>query len=114
MMVVFGGSERYPNNWKNLLKETRFELVSIRRIRSIISWIKSYHSIFYLNKKIFYENSKTHILVTTIDYHGNASLQFMDFLACGCHVSDTRRKNLFDASIKTDIVIDVMNCIRIG
>ena len=43
----------------------------------------------------------------TIDYHGNASLQFMDFLACGCHVSDTRRKNLFGASIKTDIVFDV-------
>ena len=47
-----------------------------------------------------------------IDYHGNELLQFMDFLACGCHVSDTRRKNLFDASIKTDIVIDVKNCIR--
>ena len=47
-----------------------------------------------------------------IDCHGNEPLQFMDFSACGCHVSDTRRKNLFDASIKTDIVIDVKNCIR--
>ena len=49
-----------------------------------------------------------------IDYHGNELLQLMDFLACGCHVSDTRRKNLFGASIKTDIVFDVMNCIVIG
>ena len=41
MMVMFGGSERYPKQWKTLLNEARFELVSIHSTRSIISWIKA-------------------------------------------------------------------------